>query len=530
MKSPLLLSILTLIVLFGIIACRKNLINEELHPDQKPADANVFAAKKWYNEFFKKSAEWASYNSARNRTSGEANGKKEPDWEHGSYNKLGNLEIMEFPLFRSSTSFSLPAGSLTDEEKIKLAKASLSRIAFIKNDKNEITVREIDYIPEWQYLQKKNFDISNVMYGKTGEDFTGRIFVKNWNEDILSMSLVENGKITKKGSIKNANDTRLLRLAPGDGSGECQPMQVCVWRQTCIGWYSGTVLLYESCGGWYNTGNCWIENYCGGSGGSTGNDCYPTTAPANARIEGSITNESTGTATAAPCPCEFYGTCEKTDCAGVVNGTATWDISCGCIGGTTGRTKCPPPCNTFEFRVKSVLKTEGGFINDPKDPGGATNKGICWNTWQSSAMSILGINPTLQNLENLTEDQAMSIYKNLYWDKVNADNITDGDIRYLIFDFYVNAGGNSVKVLQRTLNQLGSNVSVDGAMGAQTLSAINSANKIDLYNTYKANRQAYYNNIVANNPSQSKWINGWTNRVNSFINKSESFFSDVNCV
>jgi hypothetical protein len=311
MKSSLLLGILTLIVLFGIIGCRKNLINEELHPGQRPADANVTAAKKWYNESFKKSAEWASYNSAGKRITGETNDKKEPDWEHGISNKLGNLEIMEFPFLKSNTTFSLPSTSLTDEEKIKLAKASLSRIAFIKNDRNEMTVREIDYIPDWQYLQKKNFDISNAMYGKPADDFTGRILVKNWNEDILSLRMIENGKIIKKGSIKKSDDNRLLRLAPG-GGGECQPMQVCVWRQTCVQWSTSTGFSYETCGAWYNTGNCWIENYCtGGTTGST--DCYPAPAPASERIDGSTTNETTGTTTGTttePCPCEFYGTCD----------------------------------------------------------------------------------------------------------------------------------------------------------------------------------------------------------------------------
>lgn len=309
MKSSLLLSILTIIILLGIIACRKNLINEELNPDQKSVDVNVAAAKKWYYETFKKSAEWTSYNSARTRTS-NANTQKEPDWERGTYNKLGNLEITEFPLLRSNTSFSLPAASLTDEEKIKIAKASLSRIAFIKNEKNEITVREIDYIPEWQYLKKKNFDISKAMYGKPGDDFTGRIFIKNWNDDILSLRMTENGKVTKKGSIKKSTTThnRLYRLAPGES---CQPMEVCVWRQDCLEWYAEETFLYESCGSWYNTGNCWIEDYCNDGGGDNGddNDCNTTSGSATARIEGSTsTNESTASAT-EPCPCEFYGTC-----------------------------------------------------------------------------------------------------------------------------------------------------------------------------------------------------------------------------
>jgi lysozyme family protein len=307
----------------------------------------------------------------------------------------------------------------------------------------------------------------------------------------------------------------------------CISWDVCIEEQICKEWYLDGSIYKTECGDWYNTGTCYTETYCedvsgdGSGGGTTVDDGCDATY---VRLPGDSASGSGGT-----CPCEVYGTCVKTDCAGVENGSAQWDPNCGCIGGTTGRTACPTPCNNFDYRVKSVLNTEGGFINDPKDPGGATNKGISWDTWQSSAQSILGLDPTLQNLQNLTENQAMEIYKTLYWDKVKADQINDGDLRYLIFDFNVNAGANAVKVLQRTLNQLGSNVSVDGGIGPETLTAINSTNKIDLYNAYKINRQAYYNNIVANNPSQSKWINGWTNRVNNFINKSVNFFTDVNC-
>ena len=56
-------------------------------------------------------------------------------------------------------------------------------------------------------------------------------------------------------------------------------------------------------------------------------------------------------------------------------------------------------CNTFENAISKVLNTEGGFVDDPADPGGATNKGIAWKTWQSFAKSILGKEPTLQNLK-----------------------------------------------------------------------------------------------------------------------------------
>lgn len=205
-------------------------------------------------------------------------------------------------------------------------------------------------------------------------------------------------------------------------------------------------------------------------------------------------------------------------------------------------------CNTFEERMEDLFDTEGGFVNDPADPGGATNKGISWPVWKESATSILGLEPTLENLQNLTSEQAKLIYKSKYWNPIMADDILDGDLRWLLFDFYVNAGGNAIKILQNTLNQLGENISSDGVMGNQTLTAINDFDdQIILYNLFKTNRQKYYEDItqssinkyLTKNPNATefelkKWtlkrfINGWTNRVNEFIDKTYENYLNVNC-
>ncbi|WP_053222550.1 glycosyl hydrolase 108 family protein [Roseivirga seohaensis] len=92
-------------------------------------------------------------------------------------------------------------------------------------------------------------------------------------------------------------------------------------------------------------------------------------------------------------------------------------------------------CSTFENRVENILKSEGGFVNNPDDKGGATNRGIAWNTWKENALKILGKEPTLDNLKNLSEADAKKIYKAKYWSKSGGENINDGDTRYFMFDF-----------------------------------------------------------------------------------------------
>ena len=110
----------------------------------------------------------------------------------------------------------------------------------------------------------------------------------------------------------------------------------------------------------------------------------------------------------------------------------------------------------------------------------------------------------------------------------------------MLFDFHVNAGGNAIKVLQKTLNQLGSSLAVDGIIGQQTINEINNFdNQIALYNTFKSNRKSYYNSItensinkyIAKHPNASeaeiksktfkKFINGWINRANHFSRQNK---------
>lgn len=186
-------------------------------------------------------------------------------------------------------------------------------------------------------------------------------------------------------------------------------------------------------------------------------------------------------------------------------------------------------CSTFENRADAVLNAEGPYTDDPDDSGGPTNRGISWDTWTTFALSMLGVEPTLDNLKKLTKEQALIIYKNQYWDRIKADQIEDGDLRYLLFDFNVTSGSISVKVLQRTINSLGGSIAIDGVIGNKTLALINSINSIDLYNKFKLNRQLFYSELVIRRPKDTKYIDGWTNRVNKFKNKTISKPKNVNC-
>jgi lysozyme family protein len=88
----------------------------------------------------------------------------------------------------------------------------------------------------------------------------------------------------------------------------------------------------------------------------------------------------------------------------------------------------------FDVFLPLLLKFEGGFVNDPADPGGATNKGITLQTFRGCAQNLLGLEPTLDNLKSLTDAQAGAIYRDLYWNKTRGDDIDSQTLANIVCD------------------------------------------------------------------------------------------------
>ena len=172
----------------------------------------------------------------------------------------------------------------------------------------------------------------------------------------------------------------------------------------------------------------------------------------------------------------------------------------------------------FKLFFPTLLQHEGGFVNDPADPGGATNKGVTLGTFKGCAQRLLNIAPTLDALKALSDDQAGVIYKALYWDPIKGDQISLQPLANIVFDFQVNAGNRSAKLLQQVLNDLGTTppLQVDGAIGNGTLAALRAIDQKAVYARFKQYRADYYRNLVAQRPALQKFLKGWLNRVDSF--------------
>lgn len=121
----------------------------------------------------------------------------------------------------------------------------------------------------------------------------------------------------------------------------------------------------------------------------------------------------------------------------------------------------------FERALDLVLRHEGGYVDHPRDPGGATNRGITIAT-----LSIWrGKKVTKQDVRDLSLAEAGEIYRAKYWDRVRGDDLPGG-IDYCAFDAAVNSGPRrAIRWLQQAVF-----AAVDGELGPQTLSAVRSAN------------------------------------------------------
>lgn len=157
--------------------------------------------------------------------------------------------------------------------------------------------------------------------------------------------------------------------------------------------------------------------------------------------------------------------------------------------------------------IPFILKFEGGFVNDPADSGGPTNKGVTLNTFRS----VYGRTKSVNDLRYITNEQWRNIFISRYWNKCSADMIKDQSIANMLVDFAWHSGvTTAVKKLQKIVG-----VTSDGICGVQTIGAINSRYATDTFNLLKAARMKYLQSIVKNKPSQARFIKGWTKRVNA---------------
>ena len=135
----------------------------------------------------------------------------------------------------------------------------------------------------------------------------------------------------------------------------------------------------------------------------------------------------------------------------------------------------------FKECLDLVLKSEGGWVNNPKDPGGETNLGVTKAVWEE------WVGHPVESLKNLTKDDVAPLYEQKYWRPCYGEVLPRG-LDFVTFSFGVNAGpGRAVKLLQSAIGCV-----PDGVIGPRTRELISASNSATLIAKFSEARREYY--------------------------------------
>lgn len=177
--------------------------------------------------------------------------------------------------------------------------------------------------------------------------------------------------------------------------------------------------------------------------------------------------------------------------------------------------------------AEEIVGREGGFVNDPDDPGGATNHGVTIGTLRRLGIDVnRDTRIDVADVKALTRKQAVEIYLKHYYEGPGIAALPEA-LQASVFDMYVNAGGNAVKILQRLLADMGFPCEPDGEIGPQTIRAAQMAWEAapsHLVDAYGIARRNYYYALADKRPASRKFARrkdggkgGWIVRAEEFI-------------
>ena len=156
--------------------------------------------------------------------------------------------------------------------------------------------------------------------------------------------------------------------------------------------------------------------------------------------------------------------------------------------------------SNWQKSFELMLKSEGGYVNNPADPGGITNLGVTKATWEN----WVGRESDEAEMRGLTPEKVEPLYKKKFFDAVRGDELPVG-LDYLMFDFAVNAGaGRSIKTLQIAVG-----VTPDGGFGAATMAAVQAVDPVELIERFSQAKEDFYRSLT----TFATFGKGWLNRV-----------------
>lgn len=178
--------------------------------------------------------------------------------------------------------------------------------------------------------------------------------------------------------------------------------------------------------------------------------------------------------------------------------------------------------------AKQIVAREGGYVNDPDDPGGPTKYGVTVHTLRRLGLDLTGDGRIdAADVRCVTRSQAVGIFIQHYYDAPGIARLPEA-LRASVFDMYVNSGSNAVRILQRLLRQMGQTVTVDGIIGPQTAEAAQIAAQTapgHIADAYAIARRNYYFRLADRRPASRKYARTSAGGKGGWIKRAEEFMS-----
>jgi lysozyme family protein len=168
--------------------------------------------------------------------------------------------------------------------------------------------------------------------------------------------------------------------------------------------------------------------------------------------------------------------------------------------------------SSFDLAIPTVLRHEGGLVDNPNDPGGITNYGVSLR-WLKSKGLAGDLNHdgdvNAKDIKIMTQDEAKTFYHTYWWDAYKYGLIDAQLVATKIFDSAVNMGAPRAHQFAQAIV----GTVQDGNIGPKTLAEINAMPSLKFIVAYQERMAQFYRNLVATNPKRQEFLKGWLARA-----------------